>query len=200
MSSRATTAMLTGVLVLGGLWGLLFALWTSSPSLFALVGGLSLGGLLQLVRKHRSLAFSGTLALLVIGVDGVAYALVPSVTFAVAAKAFPGHVVIEFRRDCPKSVRRDFPLQIEYVVPLSGYACSSTELPEYLNANFVLYDPDPSVRKVPPRLSGGTFFATGTLNCGGESRSYMHKELAEQGKGGLQETWHDFTQRVNFKC
>ncbi len=179
---------------------LIFAFWTTSPWLFAIVGGLSLGGLLHLLRKRRSLAFSGALALLVLGVDSVAYALVPSVTFAVAANAFPGHMVVEFRRDCPESIRRSFPLQIEYVVPRSGYTCSSTQLPQFLNAHFVLYGPDLSLRRAPPRLAGGTFFATGTLNCGGTSRNYLHKELAEQGTGGPRETWYDFARRVNFRC
>lgn len=198
MSRKVTTAMLAGVLVLGGLWGVLFALWTGRPWLLALVGGLSLAGLLQLVRRRRSACLLWCLALLVLGMDGVTYALVPSVTFLVAAKAFPGHMVVEFRSDCPESVRRRIPLRIEYVVPVSGYACSSTPLPEYLNANFVLYDPNPSVHKTTPRLAGGTFLATGT--CGGASTGYVHKELAEQGSGALRETWHDFAQRVNFRC
>lgn len=141
MSQKAATAMLAGLLVLGGLWGVLFALWTGNHWLLALVGGLSLAGLLQLLRKRRNLAFSGALALLVVGVDGVTYAFVPSVTFLVAAKAFPGHMVVEFRSDCPGSIRRSVPLKIEYVVPMSGYACSSTPLPEHLNAHFILYDP-----------------------------------------------------------
>jgi hypothetical protein len=198
MSQKATTAMLAAALLLGGLWGVLFALWTRNPWLLPLVGGLSLAGLLQLFRKRRNLAFSGALALLIVGVDGVTYAFVPSVTFLVAAKAFPGHMVVEFRSDCPGSIRRSVPLKIEYVVPVSGYACSSTPLPEYLNAHFILYDPDPSVRKSPPRLAGGSFFATGT--CGGASTGYVHKELAEEGTGVLRKGWHDFAQRVNFRC
>ncbi len=192
--------MLVGSLGLGGLWGVAFAFWTGRPWLFAVVAGLSLSGILQLVRKRRSLAFSGVLALLVLGIDGVSYALVPSVTFTVAAPAFPGHIVVEFRPDCPASIRRALPLQIEYVVPQSGYTCSSTPLPEYLDVNFALFDRDPAVRRATPPLAGGSFFATGALNCVGASRSYVHKELAEKGTGGVLESWHDFVERVNFKC
>ena len=177
-----------------------FAFWIGSPWLFVIVAGLSLSGILQLVRRRRSLAFSGVLALLVVGVDGVSYALVPSVTFTVAAQAFPEHIVVEFRPDCPSSTRRTVPLQIEYVVPQTGYTCSSTQLPEYLDVNFALYDRDPAVRRATPPLAGGTFFATGALNCAGASRSYVHRELVEKGTGGVRESWHDFAERVNFKC
>ena len=138
-----------------------FGFWIGSPWLLAIVGGLSLSGILQLVRKRRNLAFSGVLALLVVGIDSVSYALVPSVTFTVAALAFPGHIVVEFRPDCPESTRRTVPLHIEYVVPESGYTCSSSQLPEYLDVNFVLYGRDPAVRRATPPLAGGTFFRRG---------------------------------------
>src|SRR6266850_7876017 len=52
VTRRARIVMLVGSLGLGGLWGVAFAFWTGRPWLFAVVAGLSLSGILQLVRKR----------------------------------------------------------------------------------------------------------------------------------------------------
>lgn len=162
--------------------------------LSCLVGGGILG-----YRTNRWL-LSCVMTLLLVGavMSTYYYVIVPAVTFKIDARAFPGHMVVEFGEGCPDGTRGILGRNIEYVVSASGYGCSSTQLPEWFRLTLVFYDDDPNVTREPPPLAEGTFFSTGALNCSGSNRPYAHKDLAEP--GGSRETWYDFVERVNFKC
>jgi hypothetical protein len=189
------------IILLGaGGWVALLALYAGS-ALLALIAGLAAvtGCVLLVARSPQRLALcSSTVVLAISGGALLYFAVVPLVIFKLNARAFPGHMVVEFREGCPDGIRGILRRRIEYVVSAPGYGCSSTHLPEWFRARFVFYDNDPNVTREPPPLAEGAFFATGALNCGGSSRPYAHKDLAEP--SGPREGWFDFVERVNFKC
>jgi len=157
------------------------------------------GCVLLVARSPKKLALCSSIVVLILGGAALTYFVgLPLVIFKINARAFPGHMVVEFRDGCPEGTRGILRRRIEYVVSASGYGCSSTHLPEWFRLSLVFYDEDPSVTREPPPLAEGDFISTGALNCSGSSRPYAHKNLAEP--GGSRETWYDFVERVNFKC
>jgi hypothetical protein len=192
-------AVLILVLVAGA-WVALLALYSGRPVLALIAGVAALTGCVLLVaRSGRKLALCSSSLMLVIGGAALVYFVaIPLVTFKINARAFPGHMVVEFRDGCPDGTRGILRRRIEYVVSASGYGCSSTHLPQWFRLGLAFYDDDPNLLREPPPLAEGTFFATGELNCGGSRRPYAHKDLATP--GGPRETWYDFVERVNFKC
>ena len=149
-------------------------------------------------RSRKRLRLCATTLLLLVAVAGSYYFLLPSVSFRIDSRAVPGHMVVEFRAECPSAVQRPFPLQIAYRIPASGYTCSSTELPDsWMSIRFVFYDSDSQPSRHPPLLQDETFFSTGISSCGGRFQRYVHKDLVLRG-GQLGETWYDFTRRVGM--
>src|SRR5437773_9815536 len=193
-------AVVLTILFVEGAWITWLALYAGNALLALLAGLAALAGCVLLVaRSQRKLALcSSTVALFICGVALLCFVVVPLVVFKINARAFPGHMVVEFRQDCPDGTRGILRRRIEYVVSASGYGCSSPHRPAWHRLSLVFYDDDPNVTREPPPLAEGTFLATGALNCSGSSRPYVHKDLAEP--GGSRETWYDFVERVNFKC
>jgi hypothetical protein len=180
-----------------------WALWASggNPLLVGFVLVLcATGGGIVAYRSKRWL-FSSAVTILFIGAFVSAYyVIVPTVIFKIDVRAIPGHMLIEFRNGCPDSTRRFFPRRIEYVVPATGYTCSSTPLPDAWMRTFIaFYDATSDPATNPPPLVDKTFFATGRLECSGSPRQYVHKDLILP-SARKRETWYDFTERVGFHC
>ena len=188
------------ILFVAGAWITWLALYAGNALLALLAGLAALAGCVLLVaRSPRRLALCGSTVVLFVGAAALLYFLVlPVVIFKINARAFPGHMVLEFREGCPDATRGILRRRIEYVVSPSGYSCSSTHLPRWFRLSLVFYDTDPNITREPPPLAEGSFLSTGSLDCSGSSRPYAHKDLAEP--RGPRETWYDFQERVNFKC
>jgi hypothetical protein len=188
------------VLFVAGAWTTWLALY-AGYALLALLAGLAVlaGGVTLVAWSPRRLTLCvSTAALFIGGVAILYFVVVPVVVIKINARAFPGHMVVEVRQDCPDGTRGILRRRIEYIVSPSGYGCSSTHRPPWHRLRLVFYDDNPNVTREPPPLAEGNFLSTGALNCSGSSRPYVHKDLAEP--GGQRETWSDFVERVNFKC
>jgi hypothetical protein len=84
-----------------------------------------------------------TVVLVVGGTAFLYFGVLPLVVFKINARAFPGHMVVEFRASCPDGTGGILRRKIEYIVSVSGYGCSSTHLPEWFRPSLVFYDDDP---------------------------------------------------------
>ena len=138
-------------------------LYAGRPLLALIAGLAALAGCVFLVaRSPRKLALCSSAVVLVVGAGAILYfVVVPLVVFKINARAFPGHMVVEFQEGCLDGTRGILRRRIEYVVSASGYGCSSTHLPGWFRLSLVFYDDDPNMTREPPPLAEGTFFFTG---------------------------------------
>jgi hypothetical protein len=124
-------AVVLVLLFVAGVWVTWLALYAGSALLGLIAGIAALAGCVLLVaRSTRGLAVCSFAVMLVIGASVTVYfVVVPLVIFKINARAFPGHMVVEFREGCPDGTRGILRRRIEYVVSASGYGCSSTHRP-----------------------------------------------------------------------
>src|SRR5260370_39049631 len=162
-------AVVLTILFVAGAWITWLALYAGNALLALLAGLAALAGcVLLVVRSQRKLALcSSTVALFIGGVALLYFVVVPLVVFKINARAFPGHMVVEFRQDCPDGTRGILRRRIEYAVSASGYGCSSTHPPSSHCLSLLFYDDDPNLTREPPPLAEGASVATRALNGSG---------------------------------
>src|SRR5260370_9705748 len=159
-------AVVLTILFVAGAWITWLALYAGNALLALLAGLAALAGcVLLVVRSQRKLALcSSTVALFIGGGALLYFVVVPLVVFKINARAFPGHMVVEFRQDCPDGTRGILRRRIEYVVSASGYGCSSTHPPSWHRPSWVFFDADPNITPQPPPLPAAASIPTAPLN------------------------------------
>src|SRR5437763_1267021 len=96
-------AVVLVLLFVAGVWVIWLALFAGSAFLALIAGIAALAGCVLLIaRSTRRPAVCSSAVMLVIGAATILYfVVVPLVIFKINARAFPGHMVVEFREGCP---------------------------------------------------------------------------------------------------